>query len=156
MRQPTVLSRTFRSSQLLPSFFPVSAARALPRPGIRPGATTARNGMDQIRWLSRTSSAPSSPMITQGAIVLPVVTRRATMRTIQFQQPDGAAQVAKHHQFLAEDSDPMGQVLQLFGEADRLPKAAQIFAAWRVGADTREFCVFVGYLAMEVAAKSRL
>jgi hypothetical protein len=49
----------------------------------------------------------------------------------------------------------MGQVLQFVGEADRLPKAAQIFAAWRVGADMAEFCVFLGHLAMEVAAKSR-
>src|ERR1700736_4239320 len=71
------------------------------------------------------------------------------------QQTDGAAQVAKHHQFLAEDLDPMGQLLQFVGKADRLPKAAQIFAAWCVGADMGEFCVFFGHLAMEVAAISR-
>jgi hypothetical protein len=50
----------------------------------------------------------------------------------------------------------MGQVLQFTGEADRLPEAAQIFAAGRIGADMGEFCVFIGYLAMEVAAVSRL
>jgi hypothetical protein len=50
----------------------------------------------------------------------------------------------------------MGQVLQFVGKADRLPKAAQIFTAWRVGADMGQFCVFVGHLAMEVAAISRL
>jgi hypothetical protein len=49
----------------------------------------------------------------------------------------------------------MGQVLQFVGEADRLPKSAQIFAAWCVGTDMGEFCVFAGDLAMEVAAKSR-
>src|SRR6516165_6377720 len=76
------------------------------------------------------------------------------MRTMQLQQTDSAAKVAKHHQFLAEDLDPMRQVLQFVGEADRLPKAAQIFAAWCVGADMREFGVFPGHLTMEVAAKS--
>jgi hypothetical protein len=49
----------------------------------------------------------------------------------------------------------MGQVVQFVGEADRLPKAALIFAAWCIGAHMGEFCVFVGHLAMEVAAKSR-
>src|SRR6516225_2286853 len=77
------------------------------------------------------------------------------MRTMQLQKTDGAGSVAKRHQFLAEDLHPMGQVLQFVGEADRLPKAAQIFAAWRVWADMGEFCVFGGHLAMEVAAKSR-
>ena len=85
----------------------------------------------------------------------PELQRRAAMRTMQFQQTDSAAAVAKHHQFLAEDLDPMGQLLQFVGEADRLPKAAQIFTAWCVGTDMREFDVFLGHLAMEVAAKSR-
>ena len=77
------------------------------------------------------------------------------MRTMQFQQTDSTAQVAKHHQFLAEDLDPAGQVPQFIGEADGLPEAAQIFAAWRIGADMGELRVFLGHLAMEVAAKSR-
>src|SRR6476659_10575207 len=85
----------------------------------------------------------------------PELKGRATMRAMQFQQTDGAAQVAKHHQFLAEDPDPMGQVLQFVGKADRLPKAAQIFAAWCVGADMGKFCVFLGHLAVEVAAIPR-
>src|SRR4029077_16954711 len=37
----------------------------------------------------------------------------------------------------------------------RLPKAAQIFTAWCVRADMGEFCVFLGHLAVEVAAISR-
>src|SRR5258708_2220579 len=57
----------------------------------------------------------------------PELQGRATMRTMQFHQTNGAAQVAKHHQFLAEDLDPMSQVLQFVGKADRLPKTAQIF-----------------------------
>src|ERR1700720_3555161 len=85
----------------------------------------------------------------------PELKGRATMWAMQFQQTDGAAQVAKHHQLPAEDLDPMGQVLQFVGKADRLPKAAQIFAAWCVGADMGEFCIFLGHLAMEVAAISR-
>src|SRR6516225_7700230 len=36
---------------------------------------------------------------------------------------DGAAQVAKHHEFLTEDLDSMGQVLQFVREANRLPIA---------------------------------
>jgi hypothetical protein len=67
---------------------------------------------------------------------------------MQLQEADGAAQVAKNHQFLAEDLDPMGQVLQFVGKADRLPKAAHIFAAWRVGTDMREVCILLGHLAM--------
>jgi hypothetical protein len=86
----------------------------------------------------------------------PELQGRATMRAMQFQETDCTAQIAKNHQFLAEDFDPMGQVLQFVGKADRLPKSAQIFAAWCVGADTGEFCVVVGHLAMEVAAISRL
>src|SRR5580704_8039422 len=85
----------------------------------------------------------------------PELQGRATMRTMQFHKTGGAAQVTKHHQFLAEDLNPMRQVLQFVGKADRLPKAAQIFAAWCVGADMGKFCVFLGHLAMEVAAKSR-
>src|SRR6516164_8258326 len=85
----------------------------------------------------------------------PVLQRRAAMRTMQLQETDGAAPIAKHHQFLAEDFDPMGQVLQFVGEADRLPKAAQIFATRCVGADMGKFCVFLGHLAMEVTAISR-
>ncbi len=77
------------------------------------------------------------------------------MRTVQLQQTDSAAEVAKHHQLLAEDLDPMGQVLQFVGKADRLPKATQILAAWCVGADMGEFCVFVRHFAMEVSAKPR-
>src|SRR6516165_9878293 len=84
----------------------------------------------------------------------PVLQRRAAMRTMQLQQTDNAAPVAKHHQFLTEDLDPMRQVLQFVGEADRLPIAAEIFAAWCVGADMGEFCVLLGHLAMEVAAIS--
>ena len=46
------------------------------------------------------------------------------MRTVQLQQPNGAAAVAKRHQLLAEDLDPMRQIFQLVREANRLPKAA--------------------------------
>jgi hypothetical protein len=74
---------------------------------------------------------------------------------MQLQQPYGAAQVSEHHQFFAEDFDPMGQVLQFVRKADRLPKAAQIFAAWRVGADMGQFCIFDRQLAMEITSISR-
>ena len=67
---------------------------------------------------------------------------------------DGAAQVAKHHEFLTEDLDSMGQVLQFVREANRLPIAVQIFAARCAGTDMGEFYVFLGRLAMEVSTVS--
>jgi len=71
----------------------------------------------------------------------PELQGRATMRTMQFHQTNGAAQSRENTtSFLAEDLDPMRQVLQFRRKkADRLPKAAQIFAAWCVGADMGEF-----------------
>jgi hypothetical protein len=51
-------------------------------------------------------AASYSPGVDQ-----PVLERRATMRTMQFQQTDSAALFAKHHQFLAEDLHRMGQIL---------------------------------------------
>ena len=66
------------------------------------------------------------------------------MRAMQFEQTDIAAAVAENHQLLAEDLDALRQVPEIVGKADRLPKAAQVFAARRVGADMGEFCVFVG------------
>jgi hypothetical protein len=82
----------------------------------------------------------------------PVLQRRAAMWTMQLQETHSAAPVAKHYQLLAEDLDPLGQVLQFLGETDRLPKAAQIFAAWCVGTDMGEFGIFLGYLPMQVSA----
>ncbi len=65
------------------------------------------------------------------------------MRTMQFQQARGAALVTERNQILAEDLDPIWQVAQFVGKADRLPKAAQIFAARRARADTGEFRIFL-------------
>src|SRR5207249_2598502 len=44
---------------------------------------------------------------------------------------------------------------QVIGEANRLPKAAHVFAARRAGADMGEFGILVGDIAMEISAKSR-
>jgi hypothetical protein len=76
------------------------------------------------------------------------------MWTMQLQQPYGAAAVAKPHQLLAEDLNPQRQIFQLVREANRLPKAPQILAAWCARADMGEFRVFVGHLAVEVSAIS--
>ena len=65
--------------------------------------------------------------------------RGAAMRAMQLQQADGAALVAEHDEVLAEDLDPQRQIVQLVGETDRLPEAAQIFAARRAGANMGEF-----------------
>ena len=78
------------------------------------------------------------------------------MRAMQFQQAGGAALVAKCDQILAEDLDPIWQVAQFVGKADRLPKAAQIFAARRARADMGEFRIFFRNIAVEVAAIPRL
>jgi hypothetical protein len=82
--------------------------------------------------------------------------RCAAMGTMQLQQADDAAAVAEHHQVLAQDLDPMGQVAQIVGEADRLPEAAHVFAARRIGPDMREFCILAGCIAMKVGTISRL
>ena len=66
------------------------------------------------------------------------------MRTMQLQQANGAAQVAKRDQLFAENPDPLRKVAEFVGEADRLPEAAQIFAARRAGADMGEFGVLLG------------
>jgi hypothetical protein len=50
----------------------------------------------------------------------------------------------------------MRQVVQLVGEADRLPEAAEIFAARRSGADMGELGILLGDFAVIVAAKSCL
>ena len=50
----------------------------------------------------------------------------------------------------------MRQVAQLVGEADRLPEAAEIFAARRALADMGEFGILRGDIAMKISAISRL
>ena len=86
----------------------------------------------------------------------PKFQRCAAMGTMQLQQTHGAAQVAEHHQFFAENFHSLRQITQFVGEADRLPKAAQVFAARRAGSNMGELAVLAGDVAMEVAAKSRL
>src|SRR5439155_21260479 len=86
----------------------------------------------------------------------PKLERGAAVRTMQLQETDGTAQVAERHQLLSQDLDPMREVAQINGEADRLPKAAHVFAAWRAGADMGEFSILVGDIAMEISAQSRL
>jgi hypothetical protein len=76
------------------------------------------------------------------------------MRTMQFQQPDGAAQVTKHHQFLAEDLNPMGHVLQFVGKADRLPKAAHVLAARCARADMGQLGIFPGNVTVVIPSVS--
>src|SRR3984893_15468062 len=78
------------------------------------------------------------------------------MRTVQLQQTDVAALVAKGDQLLAEDFDPQWQVLQLVGKADRLPEAAHILAARRAGTDMGELAILLRDIPMEVPAISRL
>ena len=86
----------------------------------------------------------------------PKLQRCAAMGTMQLQQTHGAAQVAEHHQFFAENFHSLRQITQFVGEADRLPKAAQVFAARRAGSNMGELAVLAGDVTMEVAAKSRL
>src|SRR5260370_753562 len=50
----------------------------------------------------------------------------------------------------------MRQVAQVVGEADRLPEAAEIFAAWRARADMGEFGILLGHLAAIIGAVSCL
>src|SRR6267143_5168287 len=78
------------------------------------------------------------------------------MRTVQLQQTDVAAPVAKGDQLLVQNLDPERQVLQLVGKADRLPEAAHVLAARRAGTDMGELGVLLGDVPMEIPAISRL
>ena len=62
----------------------------------------------------------------------------ATVGTVQLQQSHDPAQVAEHHQFLPQDFDPQRKVVQVVGKANRLPVAAEVFAARRAWADMGE------------------
>ena len=84
----------------------------------------------------------------------PEFERCAAMRAMQFEEPDGAALVAEHHQFFAEDLDPLRQVFQFVGKADRVPEAAHVFAARRLRADMGELLILLRYAAMQVSAVS--
>jgi hypothetical protein len=44
----------------------------------------------------------------------------------------------------------MRKIAQFVGKTDRLPKAAQMFAVWRIGSDLGDFRGFGGHLAMQV------
>jgi hypothetical protein len=79
----------------------------------------------------------------------------AAVRAVQLEQSGGSTAVAEGDQFLAEDFQPHRQVLQIVGVADRLPEAAHIFAARRVGADMGEFAVLSRHVAMMIAAVTR-
>jgi hypothetical protein len=59
----------------------------------------------------------------------PKLQRGAAVWTVQLLDTHRAAPVAKHHELLAEDFDPMRQVAQLVNETNRLPKATHILAA---------------------------
>src|SRR5262252_5473215 len=74
------------------------------------------------------------------------------MRAVQLQQAQRAATIAKGDEILAEDAQPPGQIAQFLGEDDRLPKAAQILAAWRARPDAGELFVRRGALAMMIRA----
>src|SRR6266478_3593571 len=78
------------------------------------------------------------------------------MRTMQLQQTDVAALVAKGDQLLVQNLDPQRQILQLVREADRLPEAAHVLAARRAGTDMGELGVLLGDVPVEVGAVSRL
>src|SRR5262245_27112374 len=51
------------------------------------------------------------------------------MAAVQLEEPDLALGVAEEDQVLAHDANGLRQILQLRGEANRLPEAAQILAA---------------------------
>src|SRR5947209_12154875 len=76
------------------------------------------------------------------------------MRAVQFEQTHGAALIAERHEVLSQDLDPVRQIPQLVGEADRLPETAEVFAASRARADMGEFGVLLGDLAVIVDRKS--
>src|SRR5439155_9971414 len=78
--------------------------------------------------------------------------RGAAMRAMQFEETDGAGSVAERDEVLTENAQPPRDLAQFAGEDDRVPKAPQIFAAWRPRPDTGQFLVHRRALAMVIGA----
>ena len=74
------------------------------------------------------------------------------MGAVGLHQPNAAAEVAKGHQFLAENFQGNGDIGELVGVAHGLPEPAQILAARRGRADVGQFSVLFKHLRMMIGA----
>jgi hypothetical protein len=73
---------------------------------------------------------------------------------VEFQESDGAAEVAEYHEVFAEDANPQRHITQVVDETDGLPEPAQIFSARRAGPGVRELGVFSRNLTVIVGAEA--
>src|SRR5689334_11972792 len=78
--------------------------------------------------------------------------RGAAVTAVAFQQPDPAASITEHHEFLAQNLHCERQILELIRIADRLPEPAHVLAARRIRADMRQLRIFGGNLPVIVSA----
>ncbi len=83
-----------------------------------------------------------------------VLETRAPMRAMPVQQAQACRPVAKQHQVFTEDAHRQREIEHFARDRDRLPGAAQPFAARRAGADAGEFRVGFRHLAAKVAGVS--
>src|SRR5439155_12721222 len=72
----------------------------------------------------------------------------------EIQESHATPDVTEHHNVLPYETGAQREVAQFIRKANRLPEAAQVFPARRSGAAMREFCVFLGDIAVIIAAKA--
>ena len=82
----------------------------------------------------------------------PELERRAAMRAVPMQETEAPRAVAKHHQVLAQEPHRQRRVLELRRDQERVPVAAQVFAARRARANLRQQEVVLGRRTVVVAA----
>ena len=78
--------------------------------------------------------------------------RGAAVRAVAVQQADGPAALAEQDQVLAQHADQFRQVADLGGEGDRMPEAAQVFAAGRPGRHMGHLDVLAPGACVQIAA----
>jgi hypothetical protein len=83
----------------------------------------------------------------------PKLQRGAAVGTVQFEQPHGTPAIAERDEVLSQDRDTPWEIPQVIGKADGLPEAPEIFPTGRARTDVGQFCVFLGDVAVVIAAK---
>src|ERR1041384_7950150 len=82
------------------------------------------------------------PVIAAADAVLrhePEFERGAAMAATPVEQPDVAAAVAEKDQLFVQNFYPLGKIIDLGRELDRLPETTQVLAARRTGPDVGQF-----------------
>jgi hypothetical protein len=76
----------------------------------------------------------------------------APVRTMQLQQANGAAEIAKDYQVLSQNAEAYRKVSQVVREGDGLPEPAEVLSARCPWPYAGEFRVLPGYLTVVITA----